>query len=210
MKPDPLQAVLSEYGKLRDEIQRRSNNQLFCITVSIASSGVLLGLLIEDVASRLPILLIIPSLLVIFGLIFLDHHDRIFELGHYISEEIENKKLDMIFEKSNIKWIGWESILEEKRKKSIENKKPLSLIATELSFLYFTLPSVFSVVIYAYYRFFKYGNITQVDVIDIILYIIFFATFIFIGYFINKYYKSKKKIIEYYFKNKGFENGEEK
>ena len=176
MKPDPLQAVLSEYGKLRDEIQRRSNNQLFCITVSIASAGVLLGFLIEDVPSRLPILLIIPGLLVIFGLIFLDHHDRIFELGNYIREEIETRKLNAIFDKSDIKWIGWESILEEKRKNYIKDKKPLSLIVRDLSVLYFISPSILSVIIYFYYHYYKYGNFIQLDMSNILFFIIIFLS----------------------------------
>jgi len=143
-RSDELQAVLSEYQTLREEIQRRSNNQLLCVTASTASVGVLIGFISGDIITRSFLLLVVSWILAVFGIMWLDHNIRIFELGRYIKDKIEEKKLKAIFKSSNIKWIGWEHYLSDKRKKSLLR----SFIVAVFPLIYFIVPSIISVIFY--------------------------------------------------------------
>ena len=145
---DKLQAIISEYQALREEINRRTRYQMYCITVSVIGVGTLIGVIAGSPIAFSPILLVIPWLLSVFGIIWSDHSHGIHLIGLYIRNEIEGKKLPMLFGSSDIRWIGWESYMHERR-----GKTPLvGYIITVLPLCYFFLPSVASLVAYYFLR----------------------------------------------------------
>ena len=160
MASDKLQAIISEYQTLNEEIQRRSTDQMHCVVASVISVGALIALVAQDPTKYSPVLIVIQWILAVFGIIWLDHSHQIFELGWYIKDEIEGKKLPRLFESSEINWVGWQHYLSEKRK-----KWPFpSYIVSILPFLYFVIPSI--VCIIAYTNLLLYSDIIMPTRID--------------------------------------------
>jgi len=162
MASDKLQAIISEYQALREEIQRRSTDQMHCVVASIVSVGALISLIAQNPLKYSPVLIVIPWILAVFGIIWLDYNRSIFLLGQYIRDEIEGKKLPALLESSEIKWIGWQHYISEKR----EKWQLPSYIVFILPFLYFIIPSIVCVIAYAYVILRLYGTITMPKTIE--------------------------------------------
>ena len=145
MVSDELQAVISEYQMLRGEIQRRSTDQMHCLMASVASVGALISLTAQNPNKYSLILIVIPWILAVFGIIWLDHNRSIFLLGQYIRDEIEGKKLPKLLGSSEIRWMGWQHYISRER----EKKQSPSYIVSVLPFIYFIIPSIVCVVAYA-------------------------------------------------------------
>jgi len=160
MASDKLQAIISEYQALREEIQRRSTDQMHCVVASVVSVGALISLIAQNPLKYSPVLIVIPWILAVFGIIWLDYNRSIFLLGQYIRDEIEGKKLPALLESSEIKWIGWQHYISEKR----EKWKLTSYIVFILPFLYFIIPSIVCVIAYVILR--LYGTITMPKTIE--------------------------------------------
>ena len=153
MASDKLQAIISEYRALREEIQRRSTDQMHCVVASVISVGALISLVVQNPLKYSPVLIVIPWILAVFGIIWLDHNSRIFLLGQYIRDEIEGKKLPVLLKSSEINWIGWQHYIYEKR----EEWQLPSYIVFILPFFYFIIPSIVCVIAYVILR--SYGTI---------------------------------------------------
>ncbi|MBL7074211.1 hypothetical protein ISS37_03090 [candidate division KSB1 bacterium] len=160
MSSDKLQAIISEYQMLREEIQRRSTDQMHCVVASVLSIGVLISLIAQNPTKYSPVLIVIPWILAVFGIIWLDCNCSIFLLGQYIRDEIEGKKLPALLESSEINWIGWQHYIYKKR----EKWKFPSYIVFILPFFYFVIPSIVCVIAYIILR--LYGIITMPKTIE--------------------------------------------
>jgi len=160
MTSDKLQAIISEYQALREEIQRRSTDQMHCVVASVVSVGALISFIAQNPLKYSPVLIVIPWILAVFGIIWLDYNRSIFLLGQYIRDEIEGKKLPALLESSEIKWIGWQHYISEKR----EKWKLTSYIVFILPLLYFIIPSIVCVIAYVILR--LYGTITMPKTIE--------------------------------------------
>jgi len=134
MSNDKLEAILTEYNALREEIQKRSTNQMLSCTVSIAAIGALASFLLENFSARHYILLLIPWVFIVFGFLWMDHHIRIWEIGKYIKEEIESK----------VDGLNWETHLSN-------NIKILKTIFI-FTIVYFIIPPLFSIISYMIFR----------------------------------------------------------
>lgn len=139
-KGNRLKAVLSEYAKLRDEIDRRSRDQLYCVTVSVIAVGTIAGIVIRNPEDNHILLLVIPWILTVFGILWLDLANGISKLGRYIKHDMEEKKIRQLLGPGD--WLGWQKFIfnaTKKRRMFIEFFLPL---------FYFILPLIFVFVLF--------------------------------------------------------------
>ena len=148
MVPEKVQAILAEYATLREEIGRRSTHQLLAVTGSLISAGTLLGIISGDPAKFGALLLVIPWVLSVFGITWLDHAEGIHLIGLYI-REIESKKLPGLLMSDEGSTIGWETYLHTLRAQA----PLLGYINLILPLVYFFLPSIVALVAYGLLRF---------------------------------------------------------
>ena len=151
-----LQIIFEEYRALKTEIQRRSQDQLTCLQRSLVSIGVLATVVRFEVQEFKILLLIAPWILLILGSLWLDHHITIHDLGFYITKlEKRIKELDSYYISTFIKneW-GWEIFyvdVRQQRKQARFFCLPLGnllFLQNYLSFFYFLIPSIISVISY--------------------------------------------------------------
>lgn len=143
MGSDKLQVILTEYEKLRDEIQRRSRDQLFSITISIASVGTITGVAIKDISTNYLLLLMIPWILAVFGICWLDHAIFISRIGLFIKSQIETKKMKSLFSNNTEDLLSWERYIDEKRKRG-----KVEFIIFFLPLFYFIIPSMLVTIVF--------------------------------------------------------------
>ncbi len=148
-----IRAVIAEYNALRQEIGRRSTDQLICVTGSVTAVGALLSVIASNPPQYTGLLIVIPWVLSIFGIIWCDHAHGLHLVAQYIREEIEQTKLPNLFSEKKklamLSTIGWESRLHDKRKKN----NMLSVINPVLPIIYFFIPSCISIFGYFLLRF---------------------------------------------------------
>lgn len=146
-------AILAEYNALRQEISRRSTDQLICVTGSVTAVGALLSVIASNPPQYTGLLIVIPWVLSIFGIIWCDHAHGLHLVAQYIREDIEQNRLPNLFSENKkfamLSTIGWESRLHDKRK---ENNM-LSVINPVLPIIYFFIPSCISILGYFLLRF---------------------------------------------------------
>ena len=163
-----LKILYEEYRSLKTEIHGRSRDQLVCITSSLLGISALFGAIASNPDQLRPLFLLAPWVLLVFGIIWCDHHTTIHLIGSYIkhlelhripeilghnlSEDASTKKL---FESSpemllNTGWEAWFSG-ERKRHRKSWKRNLVGLIGSIHRFLplfYFLLPSVLSIASY--------------------------------------------------------------
>lgn len=148
-----MKAIIAEYNALRQEIGRRSTDQLICVTGSVTAVGALLSVIASNPPQFTGLLIVIPWVLSIFGIIWCDHAHGLHLVAQYIREEIEQTKLPSLFsekkEVTMLSTIGWESKLHDKRN---ENHM-LGVINPVLPIIYFFVPSCISIFGYFLLRF---------------------------------------------------------
>lgn len=144
MIPEKVQAILAEYAALREEIGWRSTHQFLAVTGSLISVGTIVGIIPGNPETFSALLLVIPWVLSVFGIIWLNHADRIHLIGLYI-RKIESEKLCGLLISDEGSTIGWETCLNTRRAQ-IPLLGNINLI---LPFFYFFLPSIVALVAYS-------------------------------------------------------------
>lgn len=151
-----LQIIFEEYRALKTEIQRRSQDQLTCLQRSLVSIGVLATVVRFEVQEFKILLLIAPWILLTLGSLWLDHHITIHDLAFYITKlEKRIKKLDSYyistFIKNEWRWETFYGDVRQQRKQARFLCLPLVnllFLQNYLSFFYFLIPSIISVISY--------------------------------------------------------------
>lgn len=69
--------LVTEYQELRKEIERRSKEQFLCVSGSIIALGSVVGFIAKGPLIYSPLLIIVPWILAIFGIIWVDHAHHI-------------------------------------------------------------------------------------------------------------------------------------
>jgi glycogen debranching enzyme len=81
-----LQALLTEFNKLRDEIQNRSTAQHTLVNLNLTAGGALAG---ASFLAKFPLLvLLLPLVSSALGLLYFDHHTAILHIGGYIRSQL--------------------------------------------------------------------------------------------------------------------------
>ena len=150
-----LQIILEEYKALKAEIQRRSQDQLVCVRISLTSIGILSGLATSSTIQFDNLLLIAPWIFLTLGILWCDHHTIIHDIGFYLQKlelRIKTLKSSRISEFIKSEDWGWETFLSKK----INNRTEiifgrLTLLKNLLPIFYFFIPSVVSFLIYGIY-----------------------------------------------------------
>jgi hypothetical protein len=88
MEKEKIQILLDEFKALREEISRRSKDQLSLIQMNITAIGVILGFVISSVKDS-RVLLIIPLVSSVLGIIYLDNAEAIQHIGRFIQRQIK-------------------------------------------------------------------------------------------------------------------------
>lgn len=141
-----IDIVLEEYKTLRNETQSRSQKQFFSISASLIAVGTLVGIFLQNTINNSPILLIIPWILTVFGIIWVDNAEAIRRIGKFIGEEIEKKKIPLLTEEKPEKLLTWQTSINEKYSKSNIRDIPYLIIFVPL--IYFILPSIIAIVVF--------------------------------------------------------------
>ncbi len=166
--------LITEYQELKKEIERRSKEQFLCISGSIIALGSVVGFIAKSPEDYSPLLIIVPWILAIFGIIWVDHSHHIFLIGSYIREGIESQ-INLINCDNNI---GWQHYTQSFLKK---DKLP-SFIVYLLPILYFIFPSIICIFAYFLMRFYKMTKLPVLTEISLILIGTIFLVVLFIGW----------------------------
>ena len=166
--------LIAEYQELRKEIERRSKEQFLCVSGSIITLGSTLGFIAKSPLDYSPLLIVVPWILAIFGIMWVDHGHHIFILGSYAREKIESQ-INLIFHENNM---GWHTYIQSFRD---ENRLP-SFIMYLLPFLYFVLPSILFIFAYIIMRILKLTELPLHAEIPLIIIGIIFLIFLIIGW----------------------------
>ena len=86
--PLPLELRVAAFAELRGEIARRSSAQLTLLTTSLAAFTTLAGLVVSVARPTYELLLLVPVVCACTGMMWLDHHRRIQQIGLYILRQI--------------------------------------------------------------------------------------------------------------------------
>jgi hypothetical protein len=166
--------LITEYQELRKEIERRSKEQFLCVSGSIIALGSVVGFIAKSPLIYSPLLIIVPWILAIFGIIWVDHAHHISLLGSYIREKIENQ-INLLDYQGDI---GWQSHIKSFRGKS---KLP-SFIVCLLPFLYFIFPSINCIFAYIIMRLYKCTKLPVYAEIPLIVIGTVFLIILFVGW----------------------------
>ena len=177
-----LQVIIAYNKMLAEEIQRRSRDQMFCVTASIAAIGVLIPIVLKFPNYSSIIVGVLPWILGAFGVIWLDHHFIIRMIGGYIRENEEKNIPELLSSSSQeIKWLGWEAYLRKNLDVYFKPMNKLQKIILDyvvfFPMFYFIIPSLSSCFYLIYLC--CYGNMLTIPFILIDL----FCVFILLSYF---------------------------
>ena len=155
MEIEKLKVVLMEYQKHRDEIERRSKEQFLSVAVAIGSISTIIGLASRN-SDNYFLFLLIPWILSIFGIVWLDNAIGILKLNIHIKNEIENRKMKIIFGDNKEQLLNWET--------SLHIKGRLSLIELFIPLIFFILPSIAVIWIFikTFYNQLSFSNLTLI------------------------------------------------
>lgn len=108
--PDTLrELMLVEYKTLRDETLKRMDHRISLLMSSLTVTGAILGIGIER--SSGPLLLVIPTVSVLFGLLVIYHTKAIADIARYLHRNIE-RPLDVWYPGS----FGWHTRPDSRRR----------------------------------------------------------------------------------------------
>src|SRR5438876_12287564 len=93
-EPLPLKVALAEFAVLKQEINQRSRAQLVLFILNITAAGAIGSFALArelpsapiDDPGRSAVWLILPLLSPVLGMMWLDHHRNIAQIGNYIRE----------------------------------------------------------------------------------------------------------------------------
>lgn len=165
-----LQVIIAYHKILAEEIQRRSRNQMFCVTASIVAIGTLITIFLSQFPNYSFIIAGVPWILAAFGVIWLDHHFIITMIGRYLRED-EEKNIPQLLGAlpQEIKWLGWEVYLRKNLNEYFKsmNKSQKNIMDFVVFFpvFYFIIPALFSCIYFIYLC--CYSNIMLPTVIEI-------------------------------------------
>lgn len=141
-----IDIIIAEYQTLRNEQLSRSSKQFHSITASITAVVVLLGFFIKNTEYYFPILLLIPWILVYFGIIWVDHSGAISFIGNFIAKEIENKKIPYLTNENPQNLLTRETFIHENR-----GHPKTTSIRIAIPIFYFILPSIIAISAFLYF-----------------------------------------------------------
>ena len=150
-----LQVIIAYHKILTEEIQRRSRNQMFCVTASIVAIGTLITIFLSQFPKYSFIIAGVPWILAAFGVIWLDHHFIIMMIGGYLRED-EEKNIPQLMGAlpQEIKWLGWEVYLrknlDEYFKSMNKQQKNIMDFVVFFPVFYFILPALVSCIYFIY------------------------------------------------------------
>lgn len=107
---DVLNVVLTEFKALRDEINQRATYCHTLITINIAASGTLAGIVIAN-PQQVELLLLLPLLNPVLGLLWIDHSYAIRNMGDYINNELKPAVRQVAARDPEL--LRWETYLDE-------------------------------------------------------------------------------------------------
>lgn len=140
--------VLEEYKALRAETQSRSQKQFFSVSASIIAVGTLIGIFLQNTATNYPIILIIPWVLTVFGIYWVDNAESIRGIGKFIGDEIEKNKIPSLTGEDAKNLLTWQTSVNEKYIDGDIRDIPYIIIFIPL--VYFILPSVIAIIAFIY------------------------------------------------------------
>lgn len=87
---DLADTVLAEFGAMRDEITRRSEDQRALLALNFTVVGVIAAIVFSKDADdkAMNLLFILPFLCSTLGMIWLDHHRRIRQIGDFVRDTL--------------------------------------------------------------------------------------------------------------------------
>jgi len=144
-----LQVIIAYHKILAEEIQRRSRNQMFCVTASIVAIGTLITIFLSQFPKYSFIIAGVPCILAAFGVIWLYHHFIIVMIGVYLRED-EEKNIPQLMGAlpQEIKWLGWEVYLRKNLdvyfKPMNKSQKIILDYVVFFPMFYFVIPSLSS------------------------------------------------------------------
>jgi hypothetical protein len=95
MAATKIQILLDEFKVLREEISRRSRDQLSLIQINITAIGIILGFVFAY-AKDSRVLLLIPLISSILGTIYLDNAEAISHIGRFIQTKVKPEMFRII------------------------------------------------------------------------------------------------------------------
>ena len=132
---DPVPFLLSQYTTLRAEIDRRSREQFWCVTLSLTGLGAFLALALNNAELQGSFLIVLAYILMILGFVWNDHAYAIHRIGGYL-RTLESKLRD---ETGVDDELSWESFYNRRRRKL--QRVDLGFINLFLPLAYFLIPS---------------------------------------------------------------------
>lgn len=139
-----LEPVIAEYNALRQEISRRSTDQLVCITASLATVAALAVSITRDTDLFSALLLAVPWIFGVLGIIWCDHDHGIRIIGQYIREKIEGDKCKGM--------INWETYVSSQH---FPRSPTFGKMGSVLPWIYFVVPSVVAMFAACWWRYTK-------------------------------------------------------
>ena len=147
---EKVRVILAEYQELRKEIDTRGKAQTIAMTSAFVPIGMILGIIFNRPDNFVPLLvLVIPWILSILGITWLDNSHGISLIGTYIRDEIEAKKLPSNFNTPQEFTLEWENYLSRRESEVFL----LRYIVTIFPWVIFIIPSIASIVAYLILRF---------------------------------------------------------
>ena len=135
--------IIAEYAEVKKEIHRRSREQFLCVSGSSLAMAAAFGLVAKHPNSLAPLLLVIPWVLSIFSVYWSDHAYSINKAGKYMKHNL-HAQVNAI-KVNGLPEIGWSVSRHTRRRHKVT-------IHTILPLLFFTLPSVVSLILFALIR----------------------------------------------------------
>lgn len=87
-RPLRMSALVAEFGAVRDEVLFRANAQATLMQINITAAATVAGFVLADKADPLA-LIVVAIISPVLGMLWLDHHAAIIQLGNYATDEIK-------------------------------------------------------------------------------------------------------------------------
>lgn len=180
-----LKVIIAYHEILAEEIQRRSRDQMFCVTASMGIIGTSIPITLQFPMYSF-IIAGVPWILAAFGVIWFEHHHAIAIIGKY-KREVEEKYIPLLGSlPQETKWMGWEvykpKIRDEYLRSMNKLQKFILNYAVFFPLLYFIIPALFSCIYFIHLCYHGYIMLPTVIKISFIL-IDLFCVHILLSYY---------------------------
>ena len=108
---EKVRLILAEYRELSKESDTRGRAQTIAVTSAFVAMGTIVGIIFNNPNDFTPLLIVIPWILSVLGIIWLDNAHAIALIGMYIRDEIEAKKIPSIFSAPEELILEWQNYL---------------------------------------------------------------------------------------------------